>query len=185
MEQLVAHFSLEKVSKSGAKFDLDKAKWFNHYYIQQQSNTALAQVFAAQLAEKNLYPEITKIEKAVGLVKERVYFLTDFWSQSAFLFFPPETYNPEVVKKRWKEDTPQHLKQISEILFAVNPFDKTIAHDKVVSYIQDNQLNMGQIMNCLRLALVGDAKGPDLFEIIDFLGVTETIRRIETAITKI
>ena len=137
------------------------------------------------MAEKNIYPEITKVEKAVALVKERVYFLTDFWNQSAFLFLPPETYNPEVVKKRWKEDTAQHLKQITEILAAVIPFDKTIAHDHVVAYIQENQLNMGQIMNCLRLALVGDAKGPDLFEIIDFIGVAETTRRIETAITKI
>ena len=185
MAQLVAHFSLEKVSKAGAKFDLDKAKWFNHYYIQQKNNNELAQVLAAQLVEKNIHTEITKIEKAVALVKERVYFLTDFWNQSSFLFLPPETYNPEVVNKRWKEDTPQHLKQISEILIAVNPFDKLVAHEKVVSYIQENQLNMGQIMNCMRLALVGDAKGPDLFEIIDFLGVTETIRRIETAITKI
>ena len=185
MEQLIAHFSLEKVSKSGAKFDLDKAKWFNHYYIQQQCDKNLAQVFAAQLAEKNIHTEIAKIEKAVALVKERVYFLTDFWNQSAFLFLPPETYNPEVVKKRWKEDTPQHLKQIAEIFAAVNPFDKTIAHDQVVAYIQENQLNMGQIMNCLRLALVGDAKGPDLFEIIDFLGVAETTRRIEVAIVKV
>jgi len=182
MEQLVEHFSLEKVSKSGAKFDLDKAKWFNHHYIQQKTNTELALVFEAQLAEKNLYPEISKIEKAVGLVKERIYFLTDFWNQSAFLFMPPKSYNPEVVKKRWKEDTPQHLKQISEILTAMNPFDKTIAHDKVMAYIQVNQLNMGQIMNCLRLSLVGDAKGPDLFEIIDFIGVRETASRITTAI---
>ncbi|MCL1850333.1 MAG: glutamate--tRNA ligase, partial [Bacteroidetes bacterium] len=183
MEQLVERFSLEKVSKSGAKFDLDKAKWFNHYYIQQTPNQKLAEVFAQQLAEKNIHIEIEKIAKAVSLVKERLYFITDFWNQSAFLFQPPETYNPEVVKKRWKEDTPENLKQITNILTSVIPFDKTAAHDKVITFIQENQLNMGQIMNCLRLALVGDSKGPDLFEIIDFIGVDETVRRIETAIT--
>jgi len=181
MEQLIARFSLEKVSKSGAKFDLDKAKWFNHYYIQKKTDKELASVFAQQLAKKNIQSPIERIERAVALVKERVYFTNDFWNQSAFLFQPPDNYNPEVVKKRWKEDTPEHLKQISDILTCVFPFDKTVAHNKVIAFIQENQLNMGQIMNCLRLALVGDAKGPDLFEIIDFIGVVETIERIERA----
>jgi len=182
MEQLITHFSLDKVSKSAAKFDLDKAKWFNHHYIQQKSNQELAEIFEKQLVDKNIQINIEKIERAVALVKERVYFTTDFWNQSAFLFQAPESYNPEVVKKRWKEDTPIHLQQIIEILSTVSPFNKTVAHDKVISYIQDNQLNMGQIMNCLRLALVGDSKGPDLFEIIDFIGGEETIKRIEMAI---
>jgi glutamyl-tRNA synthetase len=185
MEQLIALFSLEKVSKSGAKFDLDKAKWFNHYYIQQKPNEELAKIFAQQLAGKNIHLDIEKIEKAVALVKERVYFTTDFWNQSAFLFQAPETYNPEIVKKRWKEDTPEHLKKIIEILTAISPFDKSTAHDNVVAFIQETQLNMGQIMNCLRLALVGDAKGPDLFDIIDFIGVDETVKRIEKAIKEI
>jgi len=185
MEQLVERFSLEKVSKSGAKFDLDKAKWFNHYYIQQKTNSELAEIFTQQLSEKNIYPNIEKVEKAVDLVKERVYFTNDFWNQSSFLFQAPESYNPEVVKKRWKEDTPQQLKQIIEILSSVFPFDKTEAHDKVIAFIQENQLNMGQVMNCLRLAIVGDAKGPDLFEIVDFIEVEETILRIERALVKI
>jgi glutamyl-tRNA synthetase len=185
IEQLTARFSLEKVSKSGAKFDLDKAKWFNHYYIQQKQNKELANIFAQQLAEKNIYPEIEKIEKAIALVKERVYFITDFWNQSAFLFQAPENYNQDVINKRWKEDTPIHLKHIIEILNTISPFNKTVAHDKVVAFIQENQLNMGQIMNCLRLALVGDSKGPDLFEIVDFIGIIETVKRIETAIKKI
>ena len=185
MQQLIESFSLEKVSKSGAKFDLDKAKWFNHHYIQQKSNKELTEVFARQLAENNIHPKNDKIEKAVALVKERVYFTTDFWNQSAFLFQVPETYNPEVIKKRWKEDTPLHLNQIAEILSSVNPFDKTIAHDKVMAFIQDYQLNMGQIMNSLRLVLVGDSKGPDLFEIIDFIGLEETVRRIAKALNEI
>jgi glutamyl-tRNA synthetase len=182
MEQLIKSFSLDKVSKSGAKFDLDKAKWFNHHYIQQKSNKELATIFEAQLTEKGVQIILEKIEKAVSLVKERLYFLSDFWNQSAFLFQKPESYNPEVIKKRWKEDTPIHLKQIAVILASVYPFDKTAAHDKVLSFIQDHQLNMGQIMNCLRLALVGDAKGPDLLEIIEFIGVEETITRIERAV---
>jgi len=185
MQQLVERFSLEKVSKSGAKFDLDKARWFNHYYIQQKPDAALAEIFAQQLAEKNIHPTIEKVEKAISLVKERVYYTTDFWNQSTFLFQAPQTYNSDVVKKRWNENIPTLLKQITEILTSISPFDKFAAHDKVVAFIQTNQLNMGQIMNCLRLALVGDSKGPDLFEIIDFIGVNETVERIERAIENI
>ncbi|MDR0205976.1 MAG: glutamate--tRNA ligase, partial [Bacteroidales bacterium] len=182
IEQLIAGFSLGKVSKSGAKFDLDKAKWFNHHYIQQKSNRELAEIFEIQLIEKNILINIEKIEIAVALVKERIYLTLDFWDQASFLFQAPNCYNTEVVKKRWKENTHIHLRQIVEIISAVSPFDKIVAHDNVVSYIQETQLNMGQLMNCLRLALVGDSKGPNLFEIIDFIGVDETITRIENAI---
>ncbi|MDR2972032.1 MAG: glutamate--tRNA ligase [Bacteroidales bacterium] len=185
IEMLTERFSLDKVSKSGAKFDLDKAKWFNHYYIQQKQNEEFVTVFAQQLAERNIYPGNDRIEKAIALVKERVYFTTDFWNQSAFLFQPPETYNPDVIKKRWKEEIPAQLMQISKILTSTYLFDKEKMHNKVMAFIAENQLNTGQIMNCLRLALVGDAKGPDLFEIIDFIGQEETINRIETAIMKI
>jgi glutamyl-tRNA synthetase len=185
IDQLIQLFSLEKVSKSGAKFDLDKARWFNHQYLQMKSNAELAEQFNHQLIEKGIQISIDKVEKVVGLVKERVHFIQELWTQSSFFFLQPDTYNPDVIKKRWKEDTPQHLNAISEILINSQPFDKAKAHDDVMTYIQENQINMGQIMNCLRLSLVGDSKGPDLFEIIDFLGTEEVGKRIAKAIQEI
>ncbi len=185
MDELVELFSLEKVSKSGAKFDLDKARWFNHQYLQLKSNSELAASFNKQLIDKGINVSMDQVERVVGLVKERVHFIQDFWSQSSFLFQQPDSYNPDVIKKRWKEDTPHHLNTISGILTHSQPFDKTKAHDDVMAYIQDNQINMGQIMNCLRLSLVGDSKGPDLFEIIDFLGIEEVGKRIVKAIQEI
>jgi glutamyl-tRNA synthetase len=185
LDQLIQLFSLEKVSKSGAKFDLDKARWFNHQYLQMKSNLELAEQFNHQLTEKGIHISIDKVEKVVGLVKERVHFIQELWTQSSFFFLQPDTYNPDVIKKRWKEDTPQHLNAISEILISSQPFDKAKAHDDVMAYIQENQINMGQIMNCLRLSLVGDSKGPDLFEIIAFLGTEEVSKRIAKAIKEI
>jgi glutamyl-tRNA synthetase len=182
MEELIELFSLEKVSKSGAKFDLDKARWFNHQYLQLKSNHELAEEFHKQLIEKGINTTFEKVERVVALVKERVHFIQDFWAQSSFLFVQPESYNPDVIKKRWKEDTPKHLNMISNMIQETKPFDKVKAHDNVMAYIQDNQINMGQIMNCLRLSLVGDSKGPDLFEIIDFLGTEEVSQRISKAI---
>ena len=182
MEELIELFSLEKVSKSGAKFDLDKARWFNHQYLQLKSNSELSEEFHKQLIKKGINTTIEKVERVVSLVKERVHFIQDFWAQSSFLFVQPESYNPDVIKKRWKEDTPTHLDAIAKIIIETNPFDKQVAHDAVMAYIQGNQINMGQIMNCLRLSLVGDSKGPDLFEIIDFLGTDEVTQRISKAI---
>lgn len=185
IDELVELFSLEKVSKSGAKFDLDKARWFNHQYLQLKSNAEIAVSFNKQLIDKGFNVPIDQVERVVGLVKERVHFIQDFWNQSSFLFQQPDSYNPDVIKKRWKEDTPNHLNAIADILTDSHPFDKTKAHDEVMAYIQDNQINMGQIMNCLRLSLVGDSKGPDLFEIIDFLGTEEVNKRINKAIQEI
>lgn len=185
IDELVELFSLEKVSKSGAKFDLDKARWFNHQYLQLKSNAEIAVSFNKQLIDKGFNVPIDQVERVVGLVKERVHFIQDFWNQSSFLFQQPDSYNPDVIKKRWKEDTSTHLNAIADILTHSHPFDKTKAHDEVMAYIQDNQINMGQIMNCLRLSLVGDSKGPDLFEIIDFLGTEEVNKRINKAIQEI
>lgn len=185
LEELIDLFSLEKVSKSGAKFDLDKARWFNHQYLQLKSTQELAQEFHKLLLQKGINTTAEKAERVVGLVKERVHFIQDFWIQSSFLFIQPENYNSDVIKKRWKEDTPAHLNTIAAIIKKCTPFDKMKAHDEVMAYIQDNQINMGQIMNCLRLSLVGDSKGPDLFEIIDFLGIDEVYTRIQNAISKI
>jgi glutamyl-tRNA synthetase len=184
-EEMTALFSIEKINKSGAKFDPEKAKWFNRQYLQMMPDEQLAPVFAAQLAEKNIHESAERILKVVSLVKERINFTKDMWEQSSFLYEKPQQYDEQIVKKRWKEDTPAHLQAITDILAAEKPFDKQHAHDRVMTYIQDNALNMGQIMNCLRLALVGAAKGPDLFEIIDFLGIEEVSSRIASAISKI
>jgi glutamyl-tRNA synthetase len=183
IEEMTALFSIEKINKSGAKFDPEKAKWFNHQYLQMMPNEQLAGIFAVQLTEKNIHESEERILKVISLVKERINFTKDIWEQSSFLFEKPQQYDEQVIKKRWKEDTPKHLQNIVAILAEEKSFNKECAHDRTMAYIQNNTLNMGQIMNCLRLALVGAAKGPDLFEIIDFLGVEEVTRRIESAIS--
>ena len=126
-----------------------------------------------------------KIIRVVALIKERLYFVNDLWSQSYYFFERPTEYNEQVIKKRWKEGTAEHLMHIADLLISTVPFDKTIAHDKVMDYIRGNELNMGQIMNSFRLTLVGDAKVPDLLEIIDILGVEETVIRLKNGIDTI
>lgn len=185
MNELIQLFSLEKISKAGAKFDLEKAKWFNHHYLQAYPDEKLAESLKSTLRDKGLDADMGKIIRVVALIKERLYFINDLWSQSYYFFERPTEYNEQVIKKRWKEGTAEHLTHIAGLLTSTVPFDKTAAHDKVMDYIRGNELNMGQIMNSFRLTLVGDAKGPDLFEIIDILGVEETVIRLKNGIEAI
>ncbi|MDR1459160.1 MAG: glutamate--tRNA ligase [Bacteroidales bacterium] len=182
MEELIQTFSLERVNKSGARFDFEKAKWFNHTYIQRKSNAELVLFFRPLLLSKGIYVDIEYVERVTELIKERISLIEDFWVQASFFFIRPSSYDENVIKKRWKEDTPKHLNKIKQMIETESPFDKQRVHDKVMAYITEQQLNMGQIMNCLRLSLVGEAKGPDIFEIIGLLGQEESMIRIQVAI---
>ncbi len=185
LDELVQAFSLERVSKSGAKFDFEKAKWFNHKYLQAMPLETVSDEFAKILRSKNIEAPREYIQKVVALMRERVNFVNELWEQCAFFFLAPTEYDPQAVKKRWKPNTEQHLQAIAGILSNIQPFDKQKAHDLTMQYIADKELNTGQIMNSLRLSLVGQTKGPDLFEIIDMLGVQETVQRIQRAIDNI
>ncbi len=185
MEELIKAFSIERISKSGAKFDLEKAKWFNQQYLRQHSGEELAALFMPVLAEKGIEFDAEKLTTIIDLVKERVGFVKELWEQTYFFFKAPESYDEKVIKKRWKEDTAGHLEAIIHILSAVEPFETVTAHDNVIAYIQGNGLNMGQIMNCLRLVIVGAGTGPDLFTIISMIGKEESIKRIKKGIAEI
>ncbi len=184
MDELIQAFSLDRISKSGAKFDLEKAKWFNHQYILQKPAQEITALFIPILETHNIRVDHDYVEKICALSKDRVNFVNELWEQTSFFFTAPDSYYEQIVKKRWKEDTPVHLQKVTEII-ENTPFDKQQLHDAIISYIEQNQLNMGQIMNCLRLSLVGAAKGPDLFEIIILLGKNEVVGRINKAIVSI
>ncbi len=185
MDELIQAFSLEHVSKSGARFDFEKAKWFNHNYLVERSNRELASMFANVLKEKGIEKETAYIEKVVELVKARVTFVSEMWDQASFFFVAPENYSPEVIKKRWKEGIPAHLQTIIELLENEANFTGERFHDILHDYITEQQANMGQVMNCVRLSLVGGSFGPDLQEIASLLGKDEVIARIRKAIKTI
>ena len=185
LDTLVKLFSIENISKSGAKFNLEKAKWFNHQYIQMASNERLIPMFKAELAKHGVEAEPKFLAYVANLMKERVHFIPEFWEQTSYFFVAPVEYDPAAVKKRWKPGTAAHLRKMMEIVESVQPFSKEKTHDLVMEYVQGNELNMGAIMNSFRIALVGAAKGPDLFEIIYAIGVPETARRVERAIQTI
>ena len=181
MDELIARFSLERCSKNGARFDFEKGKWFNHKYIQMKSDREIAEMFLPIIQQHGINPEISTVEKVVSLVKERVSFIKDLWGQAAFFFLAPTEYDAKTVKKRWKEESPRQMNELIDILNRYDVLDRSI-EETVLNWIRDNEYHMGNVMNAFRLAIVGEGKGPHIFDITEIIGKEETLRRIRRAI---
>lgn len=182
---LIALFSLDKCSKSGAKFDYEKAKWFNHQYIQLKSNEEIAALFIPLLKEKGVSASKGLIVKVISLVKERVSFIKELWDQSAFFFVAPNSYDEKTVKKRWKAESPEQMTELVAILKNIDNFSSHNQETIVKKWIEDKGYHLGNVMNAFRLAIVGEPKGPHMFDITETLGKDETIRRLEKAVREI
>lgn len=185
LDELIEVFSLERVSKSGARFDPEKAKWFNHKYLQSKSNAELAHLFKIILNEKEIATDNEVLERIIGMVKERADFVHDLWPQTCYFFEAPDSYDKKVVKKRWKADTPEQMHAIIEVLKGIEPFESTVIEEKVKAWIETKQLGLGKIMNAFRLCVVGAGMGPHLFDIVEIIGKEETLARIQMAIEKL
>ncbi len=178
MGELINAFSIERVNKSGAKFDAEKAKWFNHQYLIKKSNSELAEAFMPILTEHHVLADNEFVTQVVALVKERATFVKDLWDQSFFFFVRPEEYDPKAVKKRWKPASFQQMTELKELLLNTDPFTASHTEDVVKKWIEENEYGMGMVMNAFRLLIVGALKGPHLFDIIALLGQEETVERI-------
>ena len=179
MNELIEHFSLERISKSGAKFDIRKAHWFNHEYLIAKSDEELAGLFAKILEEKGIEAEHAYVSKVCSLVKDRVNFVYEMWEQTSFFFVAPKSYDEAAMKKRWKENTPVIMQDVKNILAGLDVFSEQNIHDALHRYSEEKGLGMGQIMIPLRIALVGGTFGPDLQVIAAMLGKDEVLRRID------
>ena len=185
MDELTDAFSIERVGKSGSRFDPEKAKWFNHQYLQKKANNQLALEFRELLRPKGIHVDIVRLEILVSLVKERVRFVREIWDQTDFFFKAPDTYDPEAVKKRWKEDSPALLNELKEILQGMPDFSVATTETAIIKWIEKKGYNTGAVMNAFRLVIVGALRGPHIFDIISWLGKEETIRRIDRGISEL
>ncbi len=187
MDELIAKFSLDHCSRSGAKFAFEKGKWFNHTYLQNISDAELAQLFKPVLQEHGIDPGAFSdeyIAKAVGLVKSRINFVKDLWDNASFFFKAPEAYDPKAVKKRWTPDMPAHITELVALLEGYDVIDGTV-EPAVMDWITGNGLHMGNVMNAFRLCVVGECKGPHMFDITALLGKEETLRRLRLGLQRI
>ena len=187
LEELVEKFDLNRVHKAGAKFDPEKNKWFNHQYLQKQSDESLAESFAPIIINKvgdSSFVGMTKLVKIVSLIKERANFVSEFWEMSSFFFEAPTSYD-EKASKNWKEDTGDLMKQLIAVLSAIEDFTSVNIETIVKDWMSQNEIGMGKVMQPFRLSLVGALKGPHLFDIVELIGKEETIKRLEKAITSL
>ena len=185
MQELIEQFSLERVSKSGAKFDYEKGKWFNHQYLQLRSNEELAEQFMPYLEAKGLSGDKATVAKVIGLTKDRVNFVSELWEQVNFFFVAPTEYDEKSLKKRWKEDSPKHMTEMLALLEAHNDWSAEGLDNLIMPWIAEKEYGVGIVMNAFRICLVGAARGPHIWNITDVLGKEETLCRVRNALEKI
>lgn len=184
LEELVEAFDLNRVHKSGAKFDPEKNKWFNHQYLIKQEDAILAKAYAPILAEKGFNVSEDVVTKVVSLIKERAHFVSEFWEMSDFFFVAPSAYD-EKASKNWKAETPALMQELISVVEEITDFTSMKIEKIVKDWMTKNEIGMGKIMQPFRLSLVGALKGPHLFDIVEVIGKDETINRIQKAISSI
>ena len=182
LEQLVQAFDITRCSKAGAKFDYQKGIWFNHEYILGKSNEEIANLFAPIVANNGVDATMEQVTAVVGMMKDRVSFVKELWPLCSFFFIPPVEYDEKTRKKRWKEYSAQQMTELSQVLNSIDDFSIEGQEPVVMKWVEDKGYKLGDIMNAFRLCLVGEGKGPGMFDISAFLGKEETLSRLNRAI---
>ena len=182
LDELVEAFDISRCSKAGAKFDYQKGIWFNHEYILKKSNEEIAQLFAPIVANNGVEESMERIIEVVRMMKDRVSFVKELWPLCSFFFIPPTQYDEKTVKKRWKEDSPQVMGELANLLEGLDDFSLENQERVVHEWVEKKEYKLGNVMNAWRLTLVGEGKGPGMFDISAFLGKKETLSRMRRAI---
>lgn len=185
MNELIQAFSLDRVGKSGSRFDPEKTKWFNHHYLNEKSGEDLADRFKPVLEEKGINTDGNLIIRICDMLKERVNFVPELWNESYFFFEAPAEYDEKFMKKAVKDDTKDLMSELIVRLQGVDGFTSEKTEAVVKEWIQSMEIGFGKVMSPFRLALVGAGKGPHVFDIIEIIGKEETILRLEKFLSKI
>jgi glutamyl-tRNA synthetase len=185
MEELAEAFSIERIGKSGTRFDINKARWFNEQYLRAKPDTELAQFLLQALEEHNISCTEEKAIKIANAMKERVTFPQDFWREAAYFFVAPEEYNEQVATKKWNAAAVGVFEDFRDQLSTLPEFTADNIKALLLQVLEQRGMKIGQVMQALRLALTGLEAGPDLMAIIEIIGREETANRIDAAIARL
>ena len=181
-EELIDAFSLDRINKAGAKFDLEKAQWFNQQYIKQTSNEKLVRHLQTQLRQEGIESSAEKARTVCELMKERITFPSELWTNARYFYQPPQQYDEKTVRKKWTEEASSALgAYATELASASNSLSPEAAKTLLTNVLERESVKIGKVMPALRIAVTGESGGPDLMEIIAVLGRKETAQRIEKA----
>lgn len=182
LDELVMLFDITKCQKSGARFDFQKGIWFNHEYILRKTNEEIALLFAPIVAGNGVEETMERVTQVVAMMKDRVNFVKELWPLCSFFFIPPTEYDEKTVRKRWKEDSAKVMGELADVLASIDDFSIEGQEPVVMQWVESKGYKLGDVMNAFRLALVGEGKGPGMFDISAFLGKEETLSRLRRAI---
>jgi len=182
LDELVKAFDISRCSKAGAKFDFKKGIWFNHEYILMKSDDEIANLFAPIVANNGVEETLDRVKQVVHMMKDRVNFVYELWPLCSFFFIAPTEYDAKTAKKRWKEYSAQQMTELADVLEGIEDFSIEGQEPVVMKWVEDKGYKLGDVMNAFRLTLVGEGKGPGMFDISAFLGKEETLRRLRKAI---
>jgi glutamyl-tRNA synthetase len=185
MDDLIRQFSLERVNKSGARFDPEKAKWFNHQYLLAKSDSEVADIFMQFLAGKGIQADRAKVEAIVKLMKARVNFVHEIWDKAPFFFVRPSVYDEASVKKFWKAETPAIMGELVALFESIPKFDAREVDARLAAFINAKGYGMGAVMNALRLCILGVSNGPNAADVCTIIGRDETIARLKQAMATV
>ena len=186
MDDLIELFSLERCSKAGAKFDFEKGRWFNHQYLQKTDNAAIAALFMNDIKAAGIETTIEKATQVVSYMKSRVNFVNELWPLCSFFWIAPTSYDEKAVAKRWKAETPAMMHELRSLMAQWDNYSDPEASEAYVKqWCEEKGYGLGNVMNPFRLMLVGELKGPHMFEVTAILGKDETLRRMDYALENI
>ena len=182
LDELIKLFDITRCQKAGARFDYQKGQWFNHEYILRKSPEEIAPLFAPVVAGNGIEESMSRITEVVRMMKDRVSFVKELWPLCSFFFEAPTAYDEKTAKKRWKEDSAQVMTELISVLEGIDDFSLENQEQIVHAWVEQKEYKLGNVMNAWRLTLVGEGKGPGMFDISAFLGKEETIARMKRAI---
>lgn len=182
MDELISAFSIERINKAGAKFDIQKAQWFNQQYVKAQSNEKLAEQLLIESSQSVSKENAAKIS---SIMKERVTFPQEIWEQGKFFFAAPTQFDEGVMSKKWNDETVKVLSAYKEALSKESFIDAISAKSVLESAAVSVNIGVGKIMQALRVAITGHASGPDLMMTMEIIGKDEVVKRIEYALNTV
>lgn len=182
LDELIQKFSVDRVSKAGAKFDFEKAKWFNHEWIKRTSSEALLPKINEVLVHHQVEAEQGYVLRVLDAVKERLTFVEDFWAQASFFFIQPAAYDLAAVKPKWSAEKTTFFEQIISAFEGFGEWKASVLESFFKEAIQTSGMKMGELMMPFRIMLVGGKFGPDVFQIVELLGQQEVVARIKKAL---
>jgi glutamyl-tRNA synthetase len=182
MDELIDAFSIERIGKAGARFDIQKAQWFNQQYLKATSNEELAVYLLNSLQSENIACSTEKAAKICEVMKERVTFTHDFWLQGKFFFIAPAVYDEQVIAKKWNADAVSVLTAFSLEVSKITHLTAALAKSTLETVTATLGIGTGKILQALRVSITGSASGPDLMMTMEILGSDEVGRRIQHAL---